>query len=168
MIVACNIPNGVVLSIDAPHEEWEPAPGGARKVTVWRPTGRKIHLKGPHQGRRDLLSESPDVMASGYYLNQVADDLWTDWSEQKGKPPHVHSLLESRAVFAYSKIEGARARAREQRDEGVRSGLEPMGLGSDGVLDDLRARALSKKMSVTTADEQAHSPGAAPSLAPRR
>ena len=90
-------------------------------------TGRKIHLKGPHQGRRDRALEKPDAMAAGYYLNNIADQLWNEWFDQKGKPPHTHSLIiESRAIFAYPKIEGARARTKEQANEGVRSYLEPM------------------------------------------
>jgi hypothetical protein len=75
-----------------------------------------------------LLTQTgnPDAMAAGYYLNNVAAELWNDWLDKKGKPPHTHPLLESRAIFAYPKIEGARARAKEQANEGVRSGLEPM------------------------------------------
>lgn len=119
VIVACKIPNGLV--IDLADIQWTEV--GGIKVAV-RENVSSVTLNGNSAERRLENAGQPtgatEMVTGGYGLTVVDADFWDRWIKENENYAPVKQGL----IFAQSRQQDAKAKARERR--GARSGLEPM------------------------------------------
>jgi hypothetical protein len=120
VVVACKIPNGLVLQIYDMVDFDERSPAGVHMVKkAWPKEGARIRLNGP--GNPIVVRVGVPVEA-GYGLTVVPRDFWERWSADNKDS----DLFKNKSVFACSKQEDTAARAREQSQGGIKSGFEPI------------------------------------------
>lgn len=103
VIVACKMPNGVVLNFNR-YERMNETTADIRKIV----DRRTITLKGwAHK-----VGEPPPVLIEGGYAltSGVPADLWDEWAKTHADSP----LLEDRLIFAAPTSDRALKQAREQ------------------------------------------------------
>lgn len=145
VLVACKLPNGLICRIHRMEDISEPVMGGGFK-TIKKAvfTGRQFELAGPAVPF-GVMPENPAV--HGYALTPVEKEDWDEWVAQN---PDSDVLLKGH-VFAHEKRENVMAQAKEQRKDGVATGLEPLDPKN------LRAAGLvpaNPNLETSTADEQ--------------
>lgn len=118
VVVACKIPNGLILQLEKREEAIEPSPAGGRKIEVGRKIGDPVKLNGcaiPMTGQPPAHQ-----ITGGFGLTVVPKDFWDKWVKQnEGLDVLVNGL-----VFAHEKRETTEAKAREMK--GLRSNMEPL------------------------------------------
>lgn len=119
VVVACKMPNGLVLRLFRMIPHSEPVMGGGtREVMVAEQFGESVTVKGNafHTG-----VPPPMAIVGGYALTPgVDEEFFTQWIEQNKSL----DLVKNNLIFAYSKTADTEARAREHKTQ--RSGLEPV------------------------------------------
>jgi hypothetical protein len=160
--IASRLPGGLIFSIDEPQKEWEPTPAGSREVTVWRPTGEYIRIKGTNQARREQARDTPDVFHDGWAISTVLAESWAKLLDQKNRPGKQLSLFESRVVIWANKLGELKAKIKDHAE--IRTGLEPLGVFQgatrvDVSADPRTASLRTRGMTIATADEMPPHPG---------
>lgn len=119
VIVACKIPNGLILQCSEEYTAHEAVSGGGyREVKMFRKAGEKHFVRGPKvpQGMMPTFE-----LASGAALTSgIPADFWERWLEEHKNATYVLNGL----VFASKELAGVRAHCRE--NENVPSLLEPI------------------------------------------
>jgi len=124
VVVACKLPNGLVLHLDEMIEKTFPTPTGGTftvKEAVRRPETVRVYGNAvPHGTIPDYL------IVGGYALTPDVDkDFFDAWLAQNKSTMVVSNGL----IFAYERSGDAADVAREKRS--IRSGLEPLTPDSD-------------------------------------
>lgn len=121
--VACKLPNGLVLQTSTKTEVQEQMyGGGVRMVDQWLRDPDGYTLYGPALSVETMQrGDIPFVSVSGFALTpNIPQDFWERWLEQ-----HKHmDIVTKGLVFAFSKDEDVRAKARELA--GLKTGMEPL------------------------------------------
>lgn len=119
VLVACKIPNGLILRLFKPEEVDYPLLGGGyKRVTEYKPIpGAQVELAGP----ATPFGQMPNApVAAGYAITPVEKDFWDKWLEQNKDA----AVVENGLVFASEKQGNVVAQARDNRKNKVKSGLE--------------------------------------------
>jgi hypothetical protein len=121
VVVACKLPNGLVMQLHRPEEWDEPVLGGGyRKSTRHVPDGNPITA----HGWRVAHGETPKItIAGGYALtSNVPGWFWDRWlKENEGA-----AVVTNKLIFAYERPDEAKGVAKEHAS--IRSGLEPLNM----------------------------------------
>jgi len=129
VVVACKIPNGLVLQLCQKRKQREQGLGVTRDVEVFTKVGDTITVAGPAYPNGPVpkgFKKRPDD-ADGYALtHNVPADFWEQWERQNAEADYVKSGM----IFAFSELESIRDKARD--GERLKSGLQP--LDPDGDL----------------------------------
>lgn len=138
--VACKIPQGVRLQLQAPMKRRVPTGRGLENdyevVDFMVFVGTPYYVFGPSMpagGTPDGYL-TPQQIEGGYALTRgIPADFWRQWLEQNKLADYVTNKM----IFAYD-AKSAKAAAREHHE--VKSGLEPISrdTGKEGVLKDRR------------------------------
>jgi hypothetical protein len=125
VVVACKMPNGLILRLMHKTTVQEPQPGGGfRDQVVMRATGEEVTLAG--YGAEAGKSPKAIVTDEGYALTfDVPKPFWDMWLEQNQEL----EVVRNRLVFAHSSVNSARAESRDHAK--TRNGLEPLALKND-------------------------------------
>ena len=150
VIVACKVPNGVILKVWRFEDDEEAVLGGGKR-TFKRPVqdGPSYELKGPAAPVRGR-PQAP--VAGGYALNKgIPLEFWQKWLEQYKDS----ALVVNKMVFAAEKPDRIIAEARDNRD--VRSNMEPLRPGTDTKgknIDPRIPQAPSRNVSAVTTEAE--------------
>ena len=151
-MVACKVPNGIILRLMKKTTELEPGPAGSREVTRWRPIeGKHIQLNGGISGSIEINVHSKQII-NGWGVTMVPTDFWETWLEQNPDS----SLIETGVLFAAEKETDLRAEINQSNKDGVKCGLEAM----DPAKPPQAGLPSNFSMRVTTADNQRIKPEA--------
>jgi hypothetical protein len=143
--VACKLPHGIVIRDFEERSEYEPVFGQAerRKVSVYRPVGPKIRIKGPSVP--SLFIRYVEVIG-GYAITEgIPADVYERWENWNMEAPFFANDL----IFAHE--DGARARAWAKDHETIKSGMEPLETGMK-LTDDGRQVFKDNRVSMAGAD----------------
>jgi hypothetical protein len=140
VIVACLIPNGLVLQLQRPMEKFEDTRDGPRPRSYNVKYGEQRAVRGPARPvgtlPKDFDKWRPPVQIEGGYAltHGIPRDFWEQWLEQNAKAEYVVNDM----ISGHATIEDAVAWARER--EALRSGHEPISTDEDarGRLTDRR------------------------------
>lgn len=142
--VACKLPHGLVIRDFMATKVEETMLGGmTRTVTVHRPVGNAIRLKGPTVP--PLMIRSVEVVG-GYAITEGIDGkVFANWLDANKDAPYIRNEL------IYGHEDGARVRAWAKDHASVRSGFEPIdtSMRSEAgrmVYSDKRVRAATDNM----------------------
>ena len=129
VIIACNIPNKVRLHLCRPIMRVHgTASGGTVTVKEFdmipEEEGGVIWLDGPRIFRGKDLADKGDhqFRENGYGFTKVKRAWWEQWYPANQDNP----FLANRCIFATTDVASIKTRTREQADEGVLSGFEPL------------------------------------------
>lgn len=121
VVVACKLPNGLILRLFHEVDETEATPQGNRTVKVHRQRQDVVPVR--LNGSATPYAKFPDYpVHHGYALTVVDAGFWHEWCRQN----HDAEVLRNKLVFAHEKPEQAQGQAQEQHKDKVRSGLEPI------------------------------------------
>lgn len=124
VVVACKVPNGLILANYNMVDCDIMLPGGGKTTTKRAErNGEPITVKGP--GRK--FNEPPSTVdANGYALTRGVDaSFWDAWLEANKTSAYVVN----KQIFAYEREDDTRAVTAENKDR--KSGLEPIGTATD-------------------------------------
>jgi hypothetical protein len=144
-MVACKLPQGVILRIMQKTKQMEAGPAGGREVEVWRPTGEQIQLNGGISGAIEVGMHNKSVI-NGWGITLVPNDFWETWLDQNKDS----SLLESGVLFAADKEGDIRAEINQSNKDKVKCGMEAM----DPANPPMAGLPSNFNMRVTVADNQ--------------
>ena len=138
VVVACKIPNGLVLQLQEPMERLVDTPRGPEKVKYMVKGGRQYTVRGPGYPvgtlPKGFAQYKPTPMIEGGYAltTGIPKDFWEKWFEQNKLADYVvpPDGAEHGMIFAYDDIDSVAAVAREQ--EKLLSGNEPISTDEDG------------------------------------
>lgn len=117
VLVACKIPNGLVLRVGKKYPRQEPVLGGGwRTVEEWR-AEKSVTVFGPG---RAIGEDAKAPTEAGYALTPVDADFWAQWLTDNMDTP----LVVNHQIFAQDKADSIRKVAAEKKH--IRSGMEPM------------------------------------------
>lgn len=159
--VACKLPMGFYLAIYDMVDFDETTPSGFR--TVKKAVKRMLPGCEQHDGRYYINGtntvqddyEGRSVVFGYALTRKVPCEVWNKW-EIDNKDS---DMLKNRIVFAYPDDGKTMDRAKEEQKSKVKSGFEPLRIGSDRNVDDPRIRSIMNRgMRITTADEQITKP----------
>jgi len=146
VVVACKIPNGLILQLQTPVERMEDGMGGPQPRRYNTFGGRRYIVRGPAYpvGTRPKNFEkfrSVPMIEGGYAITRgIPKDFWEQWLEQNKRAPYVEAPdgAEHGMIFAYDDLDSVVSAAREQEE--LLSGLEPISTDEDkdGKLTDRR------------------------------
>jgi hypothetical protein len=140
-IVYSKLPNGLKLRFFREVDGTEPSASGPRPIKVQQEIiGKYIYLS-PTTVAYATLPVHPLVF--GYSKNLVDTELWNEWT----KVNWDSDLLTNKTVFSAGTEEDGDSRCKQQANEPVKSGMEPLDPNNSPRL------GLSS-LKVTTADEQ--------------
>jgi hypothetical protein len=123
VIVACKLPNGIILQLCEWTERTESGLGGIRTYKVWEKRGDKYVVRGV---TIPFGTVPTYAMAGGYALTSgIPRDFWEKWLEQNKDNQVVLSGL----LFAHASQDDAEAQAEEGKAE--LTGMEPLALSMD-------------------------------------
>lgn len=146
VVVACKIPNGLILQLQRPFEKFEDTRNGPERRTYNVFHGRRYVVRGPAYPVGTLpkgfaQAKPTPMIEGGYALTRgIPLKFWQEWLEQNKEADYVvapegaaHGM-----IFAYDDLDDAAAAAREQ--ERLLSGMEPISTDEDaqGRLTDRR------------------------------
>jgi hypothetical protein len=119
VVVACKIPNGIVLQNSVMHADSEPVMGGGhRDIKTGRKLGAAYTVKGPSVKWGELPKF---IFAGGYALTpNIPEDFWNEWVRQN---PDAE-ILQKKLIFAFRQMDDVEAECRN--NETILSGLEPL------------------------------------------
>lgn len=144
VVVACKIPNGLMLQLQRPVQRMEDARGGPEPRTYNAFHGRRYFVHGPARPVGTLPKGFPQapLIEGGYAITRgVPIEFWEQWLEQNKKASYVVAPegAEHGMIFAYPDLDDTVSAAREQAK--LLSGMEPLStdLDKDGRLTDPRA-----------------------------
>jgi hypothetical protein len=128
--VACKHPHGIVLQLYKMEEQREPAPGGTITVKRAIKHGDPVTL----YGTALMFGQQPNYqIVGGYALTpNIPADFMEEWMKQNRDSP----LVKNSIIFVNPDAAYARDEAVEKR--GIRGGLEPIKIETDGTLKDKR------------------------------
>ena len=140
VIVACKIPNGLVLQLQRPMERMEDSASGLKSRTYMVKHGKQVVVRGPHRPvgtePKGFDKWRPPVQIEGGYAltHGVEVEFWNTWLEQNKEADYVLGEM----IAAYATVEDATAACRERAE--LLSGLEPISTEEDaqGRLTDRR------------------------------
>lgn len=120
VVVACKMPNGMILHLQEEYTDHEQTPNGVRDVKRHRKIGDGVFVAGcampvgvPNPPKKSIVG--------GYALTRGVDaEFWTKWLEQNKDAPYVRNGI----IFAMPSRDAAEEKADEQ--EAIKSGLEPL------------------------------------------
>jgi len=146
VVVACKIPNGLVLQLQTKVDRWEDGLGGPAKKTYNTFGGRRYVVRGPAYPvgtlPKNFSKFRPTPMIEGGYAitRGIPKDFWEQWLEQNKMAAYVQAPdgAEHGMIFAYDDLDSVVSAAREQEE--LLSGLEPISTDEDkdGKLTDPR------------------------------
>lgn len=124
--VACKLPTGFVLHLDAMEEYTEQVLGGGTRVSHRaRRIGGTYTINGCAY-KHGMTEPQPFVLAGGYALtNNIPADFWNEWLSQN----RDSDLVRNKIVMAHEKHESAFSMAKDHA--AVWSGLEPITPNTD-------------------------------------
>jgi hypothetical protein len=124
VVVACKVPNGLILRIGHFVPVFVPVMGGGMKeVQEWRPGEISVTVLGP---ARPIGGDARVPTAHGYGITYDVDaDFWKKWSEDNKD----HDALKNHQLYAHEKNEFVVKWCAEHAS--VKSGLEPIVPDSD-------------------------------------
>lgn len=147
VVVACKIPNGLVLQLQRPFEKFEDTRDGPEKRTYNVFHGRRYVVRGPAYPVGTLPEgfnkfRPTPMIEGGYAITRgIPKDFWEEWLRQNAQAEYVlppNEGAEHGMIFAYDDLDDLAAAAREQ--ESLLSGHEPISTEKDaeGRLTDRR------------------------------
>ena len=146
VVVACKIPNGLVLQLQHPFEKFEDTREGPTKRTYNVFGGKRYVVRGPAYPVGTLPKgfaqyKPAPMIEGGYALTRgIPKDFWEQWLKQNEQADFVipPDGAEHGMIFAYDDLDDVVAAAREQEE--LLSGLEPLSTDEDaqGRLTDRR------------------------------
>jgi hypothetical protein len=118
VVVACKVPNGLILRLHEIIEQPEPVMGGGtRMVKVAVQKGDAVKIKGPTGD----FGQPRGPTKGGFALTRnIPAAFWSQWLKQNRDLDIVKNGL----VFAHTKPANTEAQARDHRT--LKSGLEPI------------------------------------------
>jgi hypothetical protein len=118
VVVACKLPNGIVLQLCKKEQATEQTPSGPRTVEIGVKSGDKYVVR----GASIPWGTTPKyLMVGGYALTSgIPREFWDEWLRQNDDNDFVKRGL----VFAHVAMEDTEAHAME--GEKVSTGLEPI------------------------------------------
>ena len=115
--VCCKSPHGLVLELDELRHEIPSIGGsGGGPVPVWRPSGKKVTIRGSQADQP--TSPNPGRTIGGYGITEVDKEFWDTWVAQKKGFP----LLTNGTLFAQPSLDRAAHQARDQSS--IKTGFE--------------------------------------------
>jgi hypothetical protein len=134
VVVACKIPNGLILQLQHPVKRMEDTRDGPEPRTYNAFGGKRIYIWGPAYpvGTIPKGFPKPPMIEGGYALTRgVPMAFWEQWLEQNKLAPFVQAPdgAEHGMIFAYEDLDSVVSAAREQ--EGLLSGMEPLSQDED-------------------------------------
>lgn len=130
VVVACKLPNGLVLHLEKETKVLEQRQNGPPEwVTLWVKDTDKPEVR--VHGNRVRFGDIPSwQIVGGYGLTENVDrDFWVAWLEKHEKQPYVVNEL----IWAEPTMDAARSRAKNQRE--VLSNMEPLNPATKRVHD---------------------------------
>jgi hypothetical protein len=162
VVVACKIPNGLMLQLQRPVDRMEDTRGGPEPRRYNAFYGRRYFVHGPAFPVGTLPKGFPrqPLIEGGYAITRgIPAEFWEQWLQQNKLAAYVvpPDGAEHGMIFAYPDLEDTAAAAREQ--EKLLSGMEPLSTDTDkdGRLTDPR---LPKpiNMAITKIGHEPHPP----------
>jgi hypothetical protein len=121
-MVACKLPNGLIMQLYELVDGDEMTPQGPRRTKVSQKVGEAVKLN----GCAARFGVFPEHLMAGYGLTQVDANFWEKWTHQNADA----DVLKNRVIFAQTNFENARDEIKERNTakgaERIRSGLEPL------------------------------------------
>lgn len=123
VIVACKLPNGLILQCDDAFQVLEPVlGGGSKEITRYRrnPETYRVNGSALDLAKMEIGDISVNVSA-GYALTYgIPKAFWDRWLEQhKGM-----DIVKNQLIFAMKSENSIRSKTRDYKD--IKSGLEPI------------------------------------------
>jgi len=119
VVVACKLPQGVILQLCQAEKTHEPVMGGGqRDVMVYRKVGKKYTIRGTSVA----FGQIPQFLLVGRYAltSGIPEDFWEQWREQNKDS----DIVERELIFAHRSMEDVEAHCRS--NESLLTGLEPL------------------------------------------
>lgn len=118
VVVACKLPHGIVIRDHVATTALENTPAGARSITVFRPVGPKIRIKGPTVPTEFIrMVEVVGGYALSYGIPADVFERWMEWSKDS-------TMVRNNMIFGHEKRERVIDWAKEHASQ--KSGLEPL------------------------------------------
>ena len=118
VVVACRLPNGLILRTFDMVETAEVGPQQTRMVKIARYSGKQFKING-NSFAQNKAPKFGQLDNHGYALTYgVPADLWTEWKAQN----HDAEVLLRGHIFAHGEEKSVRAEATEKKD--VKTGME--------------------------------------------
>ncbi len=156
MFVACKLPNGMVLQLQRKESYWEDTPSGAKERLRFVKEGRQIVVCGPAypvMPPRGYPRQFPQEGGFGLTFG-VDAAFFEQWIEQNKDAPYVVNGM----IFGAYSEEDLRAQCREL--ERRKSGLEPLEVTAEKVIDDRIPKPQNPNVFYSEADLHAAKPAA--------
>lgn len=147
--IACKLPIAWLdLQLFDAHTESEATQTGSREITVFRPSGDIVRIRGTAYPRGTPPVGFPDKpqMLNGYALTPNVDKaFWDKWLEKNSKAPFVVTG----GLMAFESADTLRGKTKEHFGE--LTGLEPMSLDKDPRMPAPSIKGLTVTTAVTEA-----------------
>lgn len=112
VVVACNLPMGLMLQVFKETEQWAAGPFGGKMEKIWRPTEKSYRVRGNAVDLERVAAgtmELPEIVNGYAFTHGVSRDFWQAWLAQNDEMPYVTNYC----IFAETDAAKARSHARD-------------------------------------------------------
>ena len=146
VVVACKIPNGLILQLQRKIQHTQKTMQGPYTEEIFVKVGDEHAVRGPAApvGQFPRGYRPPEVVGGYALTRNIPADFWEQWIEQNKDAPYVHGGM----IFAHNRRDDTAGQAFDQSE--LKSGFEPLTPDKDSRIPKSPLAAVS---SVETADQ---------------
>lgn len=122
VVIACKLPNGLILQCDEPYEASVPVFGKTETVSMYRRGGQTYKVNGSAVDlARMEIGDIPHTISAGFGLTYgVPKSFWERWLSQHKEM----EIVEKKFIFAMNSESNVRSKTKELKN--ITTGLEPI------------------------------------------